>query len=78
MVSIAVPEKRPAALPSSVKLGLLPLAVNVGASLIACTVTIDAIETPVVSTPPLAVPPESTICVSATERLPRVGSCDVF
>ena len=56
-VVIAVDEYRVAALPPSVNVGLLALAVNVGGIFTASTVTVEAIDNVDVSTPPFAVPP---------------------
>ena len=44
-----------------------------GASFTGTTVTVEAINSAVVSAPPLAVPPLSWICVSVKVRLPAVG-----
>jgi len=58
-VLIAVPLKMPAAAPPSVKVGSSPVPVKVGASFTATMVTVEEIASTELSTPPLAVPPES-------------------
>ena len=57
----------------SVKVGFVAVAVRVGASLTATTVTVDAIARVAVSTPLFATPPVSLICVRVKTRLPAVG-----
>ena len=54
------------------------MAFRTGASLTGVTVTVEAIVTFLVSTPPFAVPPVSTTCVSVTVRVAEVGSWLVF
>src|SRR5258706_34397 len=79
MVLVFAPEKTDTAAAcafdpaASVNVGLLAVAVSVGASLTAVTVTVDAIDSVVVSAPLLAVPPLSWIWVSVKVRAPAVG-----
>src|SRR3954453_19725741 len=58
----------------SVNVGLLAVALSVGALLTGVTATFEARERLVVSAPPLAVPPLSWIEVSVIVRVPAVGS----
>ena len=50
-----------------------PGMVFTGASFTGLTFTVEATDSAVVLTPPLAVPPLSTTCVRVTTRLPSVG-----
>ena len=59
---------------ASWKVGFDAVAESVGASLTGTTVTVDAMASVGVSTPPLAVPPLSLIWVRVNTRLPAVGS----
>ena len=63
---------------ASVKVGFTEVEFSTGASLTGVTVTVEAIVTFFVSTPPLAVPPVSTTWVSVTVRVAEVGPWLVF
>ena len=76
---MALEEKSPWLPPPSIKVGLSPVAVKVGSSLSAATVTVEATErAAMLSLEPL-LEPLSTISVRVTTRLlPVEGSCAVF
>ena len=78
MVSMVTPLNSPALAPPSVKVGLTAVAVKVVASLTVLTVTVEAIDRTVVSTPPSAVPPLSWMLVKVATRSDVPGSSLVF
>ena len=64
--------------PFSVNVGFAAVAVRLGSSFTAVTVTVDAMLRAAVSSPPPAVPPLSWIDVSVTVRLDPNGASLVF
>ena len=69
-----VPLNRLATPPPSVNVGLSAVAVSVGSAFTDCTVTVEPTLSVAVSSPPLALPPESTNSVNVTTRFVTVGS----